>query len=304
MQKKAIRKMIKQSMKAHSRELIQSILQEEQDKNEPQIEEKKANETGDASQVVHPHVECDGCGVCPIVGPRYKCTVKKNFDFCASCEATKDHPHAFLKITKPGQAPRAMFTVINENMPGEADLDFNVEQTEDKPWKRGGRGRFGCGGGFGGRKHCFGKGMMMDEEFLKQQAEAFGMQFCEGDPQVMKKKIGWFMRQMFKGKKGFDADFTPGAAFDADKGVRRNPKRAVIISSPNKPVPGCPGDEVTVSVTYKNCGYWPYRPGFHLETVVSNETKDVFETVKIPLEEVASMANFTVKIPIKIKADA
>ena len=30
---------------------------------------------------VHYNVICDGCGMSPIIGPRYKCTVLKNFDF-------------------------------------------------------------------------------------------------------------------------------------------------------------------------------------------------------------------------------
>jgi len=197
-----------------------------------------------------------------------------------------------------------MFTVINDQMPGQADLDIDMTQegeTDEKPWKKHCRGRFGGRGGFGGRKHC-GFGRMMDEDFLKEQAEAFGMHFAGGDPQVMKKKIGWFMRQMFKGKDGFNADFTPQG--DAENAWRKNPKRAVIIKSPNKPLFGCPGDELVAEVIYKNCGHWPYRPGFHLETVFNDETKELFEPLKIALDEVASMANFTVKVPIKIKADA
>lgn len=52
--------------------------------------------------------------------------MRKNFDYCGACEASKKSPHAFLKINKPDQAPRAMFTVINEDMPGQADMDINV----------------------------------------------------------------------------------------------------------------------------------------------------------------------------------
>lgn len=36
--------------------------------------------------VKHPSVSCDGCGVDPIKGIRYKCSVCPNFDFCANCE--------------------------------------------------------------------------------------------------------------------------------------------------------------------------------------------------------------------------
>lgn len=32
---------------------------------------------------------------------RYKCAVCHDFDFCEECEATKSHPHCFIKIKKP-----------------------------------------------------------------------------------------------------------------------------------------------------------------------------------------------------------
>jgi hypothetical protein len=51
----------------------------------------------------HGRVSCDGCGVHPIVGTRYKCSVCPDFDFCETCEATRDHSHPFLKIKKPEQ---------------------------------------------------------------------------------------------------------------------------------------------------------------------------------------------------------
>lgn len=73
-------------------------------------------------------VECDGCGVAPIVGVRYKSSVTKDFDYCANCEATKPHEHAFIKIKEPSQAPKAIFTVINEEIPG---------QQAEMPWRRG-----------------------------------------------------------------------------------------------------------------------------------------------------------------------
>jgi len=78
-------------------------------------------------KVVHPKVKCDGCGMFPIVGPRYKCSVIKNFDYCSACEETKPHDHAFLKINKPEQAPISMFCVVNEDAPNvNADADINM----------------------------------------------------------------------------------------------------------------------------------------------------------------------------------
>jgi hypothetical protein len=53
-------------------------------------------ETGQ-SKVVHSRFTCDGCGVHPIVGVRYNCTVCHDFDFCENCEAQTEHAHPFIK---------------------------------------------------------------------------------------------------------------------------------------------------------------------------------------------------------------
>lgn len=53
--------------------------------------------------ITHYRVTCDGCGVSPITGTRYKCTVCPNFDYCEACENSNsvNHQHAFIKIRKP-----------------------------------------------------------------------------------------------------------------------------------------------------------------------------------------------------------
>lgn len=57
----------------------------EKELKEEELEEEELKEE-ESVKVVHEHVECDGCGVYPIEGIRYKCSVMPNFDFCASCE--------------------------------------------------------------------------------------------------------------------------------------------------------------------------------------------------------------------------
>ena len=56
---------------------------------------------------VHHGVQCDGCGVFPIVGCRYKCGVCGDFDYCEECEKKigEKHGHPFVKITRPEMAP-------------------------------------------------------------------------------------------------------------------------------------------------------------------------------------------------------
>jgi len=58
------------------------------------------------AQVEHPKHECDGCGVHPIMGIRYKCTVRHDYDLCEKCEAKGvNAENPMLKIRKAENAP-------------------------------------------------------------------------------------------------------------------------------------------------------------------------------------------------------
>lgn len=70
---------------------------------------------------MHENVTCDGCGKYPISGPRFKCSVCENFDYCKECEKNKSHPHPFLKIRTPEQAPKFLFTAINDDQEEEKE---------------------------------------------------------------------------------------------------------------------------------------------------------------------------------------
>ena len=52
---------------------------------------------------VHNDVTCDGCGMYPIVGCRYKCAICPNFDFCEKCEKKfhREHSHPMIQIPSP-----------------------------------------------------------------------------------------------------------------------------------------------------------------------------------------------------------
>jgi hypothetical protein len=69
------------------------------------------------NKTIHHRVICDGCGVNPIEGVRYKCSVCQDFDYCEKCEASVEHPHPFLKIKDPKHHPRAMITILDEDIP-------------------------------------------------------------------------------------------------------------------------------------------------------------------------------------------
>lgn len=45
---------------------------------------------------IHVGVTCDGCGASPIIGDRYRCTRRANFDLCSECEE-KDTTGTFSK---------------------------------------------------------------------------------------------------------------------------------------------------------------------------------------------------------------
>ena len=65
---------------------------------EPKKEEQKK---------IHEGIHCNGCGMNPIVGNRFKCAICESFDFCENCESlNKDsHQHPFIKIYSPETAP-------------------------------------------------------------------------------------------------------------------------------------------------------------------------------------------------------
>jgi hypothetical protein len=51
-----------------------------------------------SQQQVHLGVTCDGCGMDPIVGIRFRCTVRHNYDLCATCEAQDTTGLPMIKI--------------------------------------------------------------------------------------------------------------------------------------------------------------------------------------------------------------
>ncbi|KAK1683755.1 hypothetical protein QYE76_044603 [Lolium multiflorum] len=50
---------------------------------------------------VHKWIECDGCGITPIVGPRYKSIVKDDYDLCINCFSLAGNEAEYTRIDKP-----------------------------------------------------------------------------------------------------------------------------------------------------------------------------------------------------------
>ena len=53
------------------------------------------------TKTIHPTVTCDGCGIYPMTGVRYKCAVCPNFDFCENCEKKEAMKHGHPMVRLP-----------------------------------------------------------------------------------------------------------------------------------------------------------------------------------------------------------
>jgi len=80
------------------------ILHEILNPHQPPSPAGSAAETGEIP--IHKFVRCNECGMKPILGYRYKCTVRPDYDLCASCEAKTPQPFAMLKLYNPEQNPQ------------------------------------------------------------------------------------------------------------------------------------------------------------------------------------------------------
>ena len=59
--------------------------------------------TPSSGAAVHPSVQCDGCGTCPVRGPRFKSTAVDNFDLCGTCHARGSSAGPFQCIQCAGE---------------------------------------------------------------------------------------------------------------------------------------------------------------------------------------------------------
>ena len=111
---------------------------------------------------VHTHVTCDECGLSPIVGVRYKCSVREDYDLCETCESQNTQPYPMIKIYSQEQAPLAILIAVGDDVRGRPHMGRHPHPVGGSPgaahhgpgnWGRkfGGPGPRPFPGGQGGR---------------------------------------------------------------------------------------------------------------------------------------------------------
>lgn len=128
---------------------------------------------------VHYGVECDGCGMAPIVGTRYKCSVRDNFDLCSSCEASKVEPFPSIAFET------ADHTHMGWRGQGHGHWHGHGGRGHSGPHGHGGRGRGRGRGHHGGHHghHGFGPqglfafdGRHFEQAYARPRGAGFGPQ--------------------------------------------------------------------------------------------------------------------------------
>ena len=72
-----------------------------QTSNDPKADEN-------TTTIQHSGIKCKGCGMNPIKGSRFKCSICDDFDYCEACEEklAEKHGHPFMKIYNAEMAPK------------------------------------------------------------------------------------------------------------------------------------------------------------------------------------------------------
>ncbi|KAL3693618.1 hypothetical protein R1sor_007269 [Riccia sorocarpa] len=79
--------------------------------------DNEAAELGNACRVFHSGVQCDLCGMNPIVGPRFKSNKKHDYDLCDGCYRSCGNENDYQRIDRPLFRPRHLrCSALNPNL--------------------------------------------------------------------------------------------------------------------------------------------------------------------------------------------
>lgn len=70
-----------------------------------------------SSESIHYGVICDGCDMNPIIGPRFKCLQREDYDLCSGCEAKggEDAKYDYLRIDQPNDRSFLRYMLSRRN---------------------------------------------------------------------------------------------------------------------------------------------------------------------------------------------
>jgi len=320
--RKALKNLISKEFERTAKDNFEKLLKSE-DLPAPEM-------TAEEAQAVHEGVECDSCSVNPIVGPRYKCSVRKNYDVCAPCEDRLEHEHPYLKITKPGGAPDVMITMLPEEQPQPQPAATQQEEAKGEPAQqaeqnpmqmfqkmmgqfggRGGHGGRGGRGGCGGMGGHGGRGGMPWKHMMKQFMGNFGN---DGNGQFNPEEFGKKMGEMANnfGKQWQQNQGTEGQGCGQGQGNwggwgKQGWKhaRAIIKRKPEDVISLAPGMTAIVEIEVFNDTYWPWKAGCML--TFSDEQPDgcamPLDIFQVPIEqEVKGKSGATFAVPLTMGA--
>jgi len=139
-----------------------------------QAREQMEAEFPQNDQVTHRGITCDGCNMYPIVGVRYKSTLRADYDLCENCEKDHDPTDPLIKIKTPVEDM--------ELLPGLSEFRRSVGGGRGRRCpRRGGRGRGWCRSRRGCRPNCGPGGMPKLTEMFQNHplAKAMRERFCQ-----------------------------------------------------------------------------------------------------------------------------
>ena len=97
-------------------------------------------------------------------------------------------------------------------------------------------------------------------------------------------------------------DSKPQGAWEGHGGHKVN--RGKIVKAPEDIIIASTSETVYLQVEMRNNTHWPYKPGCQFVGLLSAALQEVVEEVKMPVEQVQAMTNFTLSVPLKIKETA
>lgn len=99
---------------------------------------RSSNYTDAMGGIFHKGIRCDGCGVHPITGPRFKSKVKEDYDLCSICFSEMGNVADYIRIDRP-----VLYGTCRPPRPFKGFYDLHPREAAPSPFPHPLRG---CGG--------------------------------------------------------------------------------------------------------------------------------------------------------------